>query len=84
MENFRLGCFQFFGTYKPPSDARPFKVPEKMTLMVIDPLTGEKAKFNSKNTIIEALKDKDINNFDNNNLISISGYDNLIKFRQFY
>ena len=30
------------------------------------------------------LKDKDINNFDNNNLISISGYDNLIKFRQFY
>ena len=30
------------------------------------------------------LKDKDINNIDNNNLISISGYDNLIKFRQFY
>ena len=24
------------------------------------------------------------NNIDNNNLISISGYDNLIKFRQFY
>ena len=26
----------------------------------------------------------DIYNPDNNNLISISGYDNLIKFRQFY
>ena len=38
------------------SDARPFKVPKKMTLMVVDPLTGEKAKFESKNTIIEAYK----------------------------
>ena len=37
-----------------------------------------------KNTIIEALKDKDINNIDNNNLISINRYDTLIKFRQFY
>ena len=27
-----------------------------MTLMVVDPLNGEKAKFNSKNTIIEAYK----------------------------
>ena len=44
------------------SDARPFKVPEKMTLMVIDPLTGEKAKFNSKNTIIEAYKSKNVLN----------------------
>ena len=38
------------------SEARPFKVPKKMTLMVVDPLNGEKAKFNSKNTIIEAYK----------------------------
>ena len=37
-----------------------------------------------KNTIIEALKTKDINNIDNNNLISISGRDTLVKFRQFY
>ena len=44
------------------SDARPFKVPEKMTLMVVDPLTGEKAKFNSKNTIIEAYKSKNVLN----------------------
>ena len=42
------------------SDARPFKVPKKMTLMVIDPLTGEKAKFNSKNTIIEAYKSSNV------------------------
>ena len=37
-----------------------------------------------KNTIIEALKGKDINNIDNNKLISINSYDKLIKYRQFY
>tara|TARA_Y100000591_G_scaffold249937_1_gene221192 strand:+ start:185 stop:2524 length:2340 start_codon:yes stop_codon:yes gene_type:complete len=42
------------------SDARPFKVPKKMTLMVVDPATGEKAKFDSKNTIIEAYKSQNI------------------------
>ena len=40
------------------SDARPFKVPKDMTLMVVDPITGYKAKFNSKNTIIESYKSK--------------------------
>ncbi len=44
------------------SEARPFKVPANMTLMVVDPLTGEKAKFNSKNTIIEAYKSKNVLN----------------------
>ena len=28
--------------------------------MVVDPNTGEKAKFNSKNTIIESYKSKNI------------------------
>ena len=37
-----------------------------------------------KNTIIEALKIRDINSIDNNNLISINESDTLIKFRQFY
>ena len=40
--------------------------------------------MNDKNTIIEALKTKDINNIDNKDLILIKGRDNLIKFRQFY
>ena len=44
------------------SEARPFKVPKKMTLMVVNPITGEKAKFNSKNTIIEAYKSKNVLN----------------------
>ena len=42
------------------SEARPFKIPDKITLMVIDPNTGNKAKFSSKNTIIESYKSKNI------------------------
>ncbi len=37
-------------------DARPFKVAENITMMVIDPLTGEKASFGTKKTIIESYK----------------------------
>ena len=63
------------------SDARPFKVPKKMTLMVVDPLTGEKAKFNSKNTIIEAYKSKNVLNgkvlYSNNNRLDTN---NILKF----
>ncbi len=44
------------------SDARPFKVPKNITLMVIDPNTGNKAKFSSKDTIIESYKSKNISN----------------------
>ena len=46
--------------------------------------TGLKASFGEKDTIIEALKARDINNIDNNELISINSYDKLIKYRQFY
>ena len=42
------------------SDARPFKSPEGITMMVIDPITGKKANFSSENTIIEAYKKKNI------------------------
>ena len=37
-------------------DARPFKVADKITMMVIDPKTGKKASFGTKKTIIEAYK----------------------------
>ena len=46
--------------------------------------TGRKSSLGEKNTIIEALKEKDINNINNNSLISIGSYDKLIKYRQFY
>ena len=42
------------------SDARPFKVPDGILMMVVDPETGQKAKFTSQNTIMEAYKSKNI------------------------
>ena len=63
------------------SDARPFKVPKDITLMVIDPNTGNKAKFSSNNTIIESYKSKNILNgkvlYSNNNRLDVN---NILKF----
>ncbi len=63
------------------SDARPFKVPEDITLMVVDPNTGNKAKFSSKNTIIESYKSKNISNgkilYSNNNRLDVN---NILRF----
>jgi penicillin-binding protein 1A len=42
------------------SDARPFKVAEGTLMMVIDSITGQKAKFTSKNTIIEVYKKENV------------------------
>ena len=61
------------------SDARPFKAPEGTIMMVVDPITGQKANFTSKNTIIEVYKEKNIidgkvqslntNRLDTNNIL---------------
>ncbi len=63
------------------SEARPFKVPTEITLMVIDPTTGEKAKFTSKNTIIESYKSKNVFEgkvlYSNNNRLDTN---NILKF----
>ncbi|MDA9629716.1 PBP1A family penicillin-binding protein [Candidatus Pelagibacter sp.] len=42
------------------SDARPFKAAKGTVMMVVDPITGQKAKFTSKNTIIEVYKEKNV------------------------
>ncbi len=42
------------------SDARPFKAAEDTIMMVVDPKTGQKAKFSSKNTIIEVFKKENV------------------------
>ncbi len=65
-------------------DFKEFEIPEGIYLTSLNYNTGLKASFGEKNTIIEALKARDINNIDNNKLISISSYDKLIKYRQFY
>ena len=65
-------------------DFKEFKIPENIFLTSLNYDTGLKSTLGDKNTIIEALKIRDINNTTNNNLISINKHDNLIKFRQFY
>ena len=63
------------------SDARPFKVSKGITMMVIDPLTGQKAKFSSTKTILEAYKSKNVVEgkilYSNNDRL---GANNILKF----
>ena len=63
------------------SDARPFKVSEGITMMVIDPASGNKASLSSKNTIMEAYKNKNIVDgkvlYSNNNRLDTN---NILKF----
>ena len=65
-------------------DFKEFQIPEKIYLTSINYDTGIKSTASDKNVIIEALKFKDINNLDNNNLISTNDHDKIVKFRQFY
>ncbi len=65
-------------------DFKEFKIPKGIYLTSLNYDTGLKASIGKKNTIIEALTKKDINNIDNNELISVNSYDKLIKYRQFY
>ena len=63
------------------SDARPFKATKGIIMMVVDPNTGQKAKFTSKNTIIEVFKKKNVLNgkviFSNTDRIDDN---NILKF----
>ncbi len=63
------------------SDARPFKVADGITMMVVDPSTGQKAKFSSKDTILEAYKSKNVVEgvilYSNNNRLDSN---NILKF----
>ncbi len=65
-------------------DFNEFQIPENIYLTSLNYDTGTKSGIGDKNSIIEALKLRDINNLNNNNLISIDGRDKIIKFRQFY
>ena len=61
------------------AEARPFKVAEGTVMMVVDPVSGQKAKFSSKNTIIEVYKEQNVidgkvtyinnNRLDSNNIL---------------
>ncbi len=63
-------------------NTRPFKIPENITLMVVDSQTGQKVSFASKKTLIESFKSEKIDqNFDvnlkNNDRFN---YNNILKF----
>ena len=63
------------------NDARPFKAAKGTVMMVVDPITGQKAKFDSKNTIIEVYKEKNV--IDGKILSSNTNrldYNNILKF----
>ena len=64
-------------------DARPFKVAKNIKMMVIDPITGQKANFLSKKTIIESYKKNELENYDfqaNNELEYKLSKKNILKF----
>ncbi len=46
-------------------EARPFKVAKGIKMMVVDSITGKKADFGSKKTIIESFKKEKIENISN-------------------
>ena len=65
-------------------DFKEFQIPKNIYLTSLNYDTGNKSAAGEKNIIIEALKLRDINNLENNNLISTNGRDKIIMFRQFY
>ena len=65
-------------------DFKEFNIPENIYLTSLNYDTGVKSALGDKNSIIEALKLQDINNINNNNLISSDESDKTVKFRQFY
>ena len=65
-------------------DFAEFKIPENIYLTSLNYDTGLKSAAGEKNVIIEALKIEDINSINNNDLVSSSARDKIVKFRQFY
>ena len=51
-----------------------FKIPNNISLMVVDIKTGEKADFGSKKTIIEAFKKNDKRNNEAINKINVNNF----------
>ena len=58
-------------------DALPFKVPEGITMMVVNSRTGKKSNVKSSKTIYESYKDKNLNQLeasDNYNSFLLSSF----------
>jgi len=63
--------------------ARPFKVAKGIKMMVVDLITGKKADFGSKKTIIESFKEEKIENISNIGIDDLNyrvSKNNILKF----
>ena len=58
-------------------DAVPFKVPEGITMLVVDPKKGTKLDFSSKKMIYEAFKNEDIKYLNNKNFYNGYIFDSI-------
>tara|TARA_B100001996_G_scaffold370176_1_gene344307 strand:- start:1157 stop:3505 length:2349 start_codon:yes stop_codon:yes gene_type:complete len=65
-------------------DFKEFSIPNTIYFAPINYNSGEFEDFENSKAIIEAFKQRDINNMKNNSLDSKSNYGKLVKFRQFY
>ena len=63
-------------------DARPFKVADNITMMVVDAKTGKKASFGTKKTIIEVYKKDEIEqkNVSNSKINNRLKNNNILRF----
>jgi len=61
-------------------ETRPFKVADNILMMVIDPITGQKAETQSKTTIIEAYKKVPIENYLNLDIKNRLKNNNILRF----
>ena len=64
------------------SDARPFKIPDNIKMMVVDSKTGKRASYGSKETIVESFKKHKIENksLDIDRVFENSIKNNILKF----
>ena len=61
-------------------DARPFKVADNIIMRVIDPITGKKPDTDTKSTIIEAYKNIETYNVENQDINNRLKNNNILRF----
>ncbi len=65
-------------------DMKPFKTPQDIYFFPVNYKNGKNTNFGDKKAIIEAFKEKTIEEINSKNLSIGQNYDKFIKFRRFY
>ena len=63
---------------------KPFKTPKDIYFFPVDYTNGKNTDFGNKKAIIEAFKEKTIEEINSKNLSIGQNYDKFTKFRRFY